>query len=321
MKIQKSETIDKNLRIAVIGVGGVGGYLSGMLLRAFSNVTLVARGGRYEAIQKNGLVLHSEYSGESIGHPAALVQDASMLEEQDVILICVKNYSLDEILPALAKVSTENTILVPVMNGVDAAQRIRAAVKNGRIVESVIYTVSYAKEDYSIVQEGTFTSLRIGASGAACEDTGTDAAVQLISDMFTEAGIEHKISEDVRLDIWRKYILNCAFNVETAAYQLSIGGLRTDPKYAQEYVMLVREAAAVARAKGIPVTEDHEQMIIRRFDEYADDATSSLQRDIRDGKRAETDTFSGYLIREAEALGIDVPVSRKMSTLLEKLVS
>ena len=305
-----------DMRIAVIGVGGVGGYLSGMLLRAFANVTLVVRNKRYEAFRRNGLVLHSEYSGDSIGHPAGLVTDTSLLGEQDVIFLCVKNYSLDEVLPSLARICTEDTILVPVMNGVDAADRIRSTVKNGHIVESAIYTISYTREDYSIVQEGNYTNLRIGT-----RDLLESEYAGSVSEIFNASGIEHKISGDIRLDIWRKYILNCAFNVETAAYQLSIGRLREDPLKADEYEALVREAGAVARAKGIPVTDAHLKQIIDKFPEYDYEATSSLQRDIRDGKRAETDTFSGYLIREADSLGIQVPVSKKMAELLSRFCS
>ena len=319
METGANKTDIRETRIAVIGVGGVGGYLSGMLLRTFPHVTLVARGRRKEALEQNGLVLHSQFSGESVGRPERIVEDTALLAAQDLIFVCVKNYSLDEVLPALERITAPETVIVPVMNGVDAADRIRAGIRGGQVIDTVIYTVSYTRDDYSVVQEGDFTSIRFGRKdkeAVPAQKLAEDPALFLTEQVFSEAGIDHKYSEKIEVDIWRKYILNCAFNVETAAYQKSIGELRSDPKGAEEYAALVREAALVARAKGIPITDRHEQMIIDRFQEYQEEATSSLQRDIRDGKRAETDTFSGFLIREARKNGIEVPVSEKMFSIL-----
>ena len=75
----------------------------------------------------------------------------------------------------------------------------------------------------------------------------------------------------------------------------------------------MQEAYQVALAKGVKVEREHIDAIIHRFYyELADDATSSLQRDIRAGKTAEVDTFSGYIVREGKRLGVDMPVSEKM---------
>lgn len=115
------------------------------------------------------------------------------------------------------------------------------------------------------------------------------------------------------MEIWRKYILNCAYNVETAFYDNTIGQLRRDEKKAKEYEALVNEAYQVGLAKGVAIRQEHIDAIIHRFYyELADDATSSLQRDIRAGRRSEVDVFGGYIVREAERHGIPVPVSLKM---------
>lgn len=313
------EKIEKGIgekKIAVVGVGGVGGYLAGMLIPAFPHVTLVARGARGESIARNGLVLHSDYHGERCVRPEQVVSNAEQLPPQDYIFLCVKNYSLEQAVEEMKGAVTDDTVIIPVMNGVDVGERTRRLLGKGIVVDSLIYIVSFAGEDYSIYHQGKFADVRIGIMNA---NEREKRAVSEVAEILSRADVDYEVAEDIEREIWRKYILNCAFNVATAAYDNTIGELRDDAKKAEEYKRLVWEAYAVARVKGVHVTEEHAQIIEDRFYKYADDATSSLQRDIRAGKASEVDVFSGYLVKEAHRLGVDVPVSEKMYGLLSQV--
>lgn len=304
----------KEKKIAVIGIGGVGGYMAGMLGNAYPHITLAARGRRLESIRKNGLVLHSDYHGEITLTPehAAPIEE---IEEQDYIFVCVKNYSLEEVCRSMEHAVGEHTVIVPVMNGVDPGDRIRHLLKKGIVVDSLIYTISFVNPDYSITQQGDFTKLYIGIQNAA---PAQQRAVNAVSAILSGADIDHKIAEDIEQAVWRKYILNCAYNVTTASYNNTLGQIRSDPVKSKEYEALVNEAWQVALAKHVNITQDHIDTIIHRFYyEYADNATSSLQRDVWTGKRSELETFSGYIVQEAEKYQIDVPVSKKMYQILK----
>lgn len=305
-----------NKRIAVAGIGGVGGYLAGMLGRVCPHLTMAVRGDRRESILKNGLVLHSEYKGEINVRPEYAVP-VSEMGEQDYIFVCVKNYSLEDVCREMEHAVTENTVIIPVMNGVDPGERIRKALGKGTVVDSLIYIVAFANKDYSVTQQGDFANLRIGIRNA---DETQQQKVQEVSDILTGADIDHMIAEDIEVEIWRKYILNCAYNTESAYYDNAIGQLRSDPKKAEEYEALVREAYQVAQAKGVGVRQEHVDAILHRFyHELAENATSSLQRDMRAGKKAEVETFSGYIVREGQRLGIRTPVTEKMYEGLKAL--
>ena len=296
-------------RIAVVGIGGVGGYLAAMLGRCCSHLTLGARGGRKESILKDGLVLHSDYKGEITVHPERVVPVAE-IGEQDYIFICVKNYSLEEVCEDLKKAVTDDTVIIPVMNGVDPGERIRNLLGKGTVVDSLIYIVAFANGDYSITQQGDFANLRIGIKNA---DEIGKKKVSEVSEILSEADIDHEVADDIEAAIWKKYILNCAYNAESAYYDNTIGELRSDQDKAGEYEALVNEAFRVALAKGVHVDQKDVDAIIHRFYfELADNATSSLQRDIRAGKKAEVETFSGYIVREGKRLGVAVPVTEKM---------
>lgn len=309
-------------RVAVVGVGGVGGYLAGMLGQVCPHLTLAARGGRKESLQRNGLILHSDYKGELTAVPEQVVETKN-LKKQDFIFICVKNYSLEEVCRELAPAVTDETVIIPVMNGVNPGERVRSYLGRGTVVDSLIYIVAFANEDYSITQQGDFARLCIGIKDAAVPQENGAAVYQKkaapqekaaeTAALLTAADIDCEVAADIEVEIWRKYILNCAYNVETAFYDNTIGQLRRDEKKAKEYEALVNEAYQVGLAKGVAIRQEHIDAIIHRFYyELADDATSSLQRDIRAGRRSEVDVFGGYIVREAERHGIPVPVSLKM---------
>ena len=302
------KTEDK--KIAVIGIGGVGGYVAGMLAKAYPHVTMVARGARGESIRENGLVLHSDYKGEIVAKPERVVPVREM-GQQDYIFICVKNYSLEDVCENIRDMVTDDTVIIPVMNGVDPGEKIRSLIGRGTVVDSLIYTVAFANADFSISQQDTFTWLCIGIKNA---DQGQKEKVAQVAEILKGADIDYKDDGDIEVEIWRKYILNCAFNVMTAFYDNTIGELRRDPVKAQQSDTLVWEAASVGRAKGVALTDEHIQEVIHKFRHvHADNATSSLQRDFQICKKqTELETFSGYIVQEAKRLGVSIPLSEEM---------
>ena len=302
------KTEDK--KIAVIGIGGVGGYVAGMLAKAYPHVTMVARGARGESIRENGLVLHSDYKGEIVAKPERVASVREM-GQQDYIFICVKNYSLEDVCENIRDMVTDDTVIIPVMNAVDPGEKIRSLIGRGMVVDSLIYTVAFANADFSISQQDTFTWLCIGIKNA---DQGQQEKVTQVAEILKGADIDYKDDGDIEVEIWRKYILNCAFNVMTAFYDNTIGELRRDPVKAQQYETLVWEAASVGRAKGVALTDEHIQEVIHKFRHvHADNATSSLQRDFQICKKqTELETFSGYIVQEAKRLGVSIPLSEEM---------
>lgn len=301
---------DQKLRIAVVGIGGVGGYLAARLAKAYPHVTVVARGPRGDSIRKDGLRLCSDLAGDILSRPEKTVDSAADLAPQDLIFLCVKTYSLEEVCGQLEQGQGigPDTVIVPVMNGMDTSDKARSYLHQGIVLDALIYIIAFAGPDYSITQQGPAASLRIGSKILEAA-----SSVRLTSKILSGAGIDHKVSADIESDIWKKYILNCAYNIATAFYDSAIGPIRQDPKKAADFEQLVYEAYAVAQVKGIHVEKRDADAIIRRFyEELAEDATSSLQRDVQAKRPTELETFSGSLIREAGRLQVDVPVSIRM---------
>lgn len=309
----------KDKKIAVVGLGGVGGYLGALLAEHYPHVTFVARGQRGESIKEHGLILHSEYRGERVCHPEKVVSSGEELEVQDYIFVCVKTYSLEEALKSIEGAVDEHTVVIPVMNGADTGERARAILSKGQIVDSLIYIITFANPDFSITQQGMYTIVWLGIADA---DEKQKEILKEADMLFNQAEIESRIAEDIKRQIWKKYIMNCAYNVETAAYDNTIGQLRDDTVKAKEYEALIHEAYDVAVAKGVAMRESDLDWLIRRFyEELSDGDTSSLQRDVEAHRQSEVDTFCGYLIREAKKSGVAVPVMERMEKMIVNRLS
>lgn len=160
------------MKIMVTGIGAIGGYVASILTLNYPDqVTVVARRRRKESLLTNGLVLHSAMIGEKVTHPK--VTDNPAAEGiQDVIFVCVKNYSLASALEGIKACVGPGTIVVPMLNGVDHTEKAAAILPPGtRFVDTVIYINSAAEKDYSISQLSKFAILFIGAEDKAAAET------------------------------------------------------------------------------------------------------------------------------------------------------
>ena len=298
--------MSSDLKITVMGLGGVGGLLSGALIRHYGDrVSLIARGARAEHLRSQGLTLHSDVFGEFTVLPGCVTDDPSQLPVQDIILVCVKNGGLEKAAAQLKPIVGPRTLVLPVMNGVSASRNLRAWLGQGHVLDSVIYTVSSAGPDYSITQKGRFTTIHMGASLPEDQEGARACCAAL-----KEAEIDCRLAEDVQAAIWSKFVLNCAYNVVTARWGITIGQIKADPKLTKDYHDLMEEAWKVGRACGVALPDDLLEKHMIRLANTTDDSTSSLSRDFDEGRVGEMDIFCGEVIRLAEQLGVEVPVTR-----------
>src|SRR5688572_10772744 len=136
-------TIGMIRTVGIIGVGGVGGYFGGKLCRVQSNgsgisISFVARGEHLQAIQESGLLLSSD-EGDDVCRPALATDDFADLPRLDLCLICVKEFDLAGVLSRLGPIASNETIFLPLLNGVDVYARIRAVIKKGIVLPACVY--------------------------------------------------------------------------------------------------------------------------------------------------------------------------------------
>lgn len=299
------------MKLMVSGIGGVGGYIAAVLCRYYpKDVVLVARGRRKDALTR-GLVVHSAVLGEQVYHPAVTEQPAST-GIQDVIFLCVKTFSLEEALTALLPCIDKHTIVVPVMNGIDHADRAAAILPAGRLVNSLIYITSSYDSEYAICHASPYARMRVDSPDA-------EAAEQICRLLNHEGVMECTIPDDMKSALWKNYIINCAYNTITAYYRCTTRGLLEHAERLAQFQALLDEACAVAAAAGVRLPAELASEIFSNMMHYRNaDATSSMARDAMAHRPTELETFSGHLVRLADQLGVPVPVSKRFYDVLKE---
>lgn len=327
------------MRIAVFGMGGIGGVLGGALARTFpEDITFIARGKRKAALEKDGLTVHSDLLGEFTAHPAEIIDSAALSPENatgngampeahsfapmDVVLVCVKNTGIHEAAKAIRPLVDDNTLIIPAMNGLSAGEVLKEYYPNNPISEAVLYVVAYAKEDYSLLQLGKFTRIRMNDLGGTDDspihgtETGAEKVAALV-EMFNAAGLDAKASSHIKKDLWNKYAFNCAFNTMTAALACNAKVIKEENNL-QDFRSIVTEVFEVAKAEGIEFTQEAIDKHVDTMLHTSGGSDSSLSRDFAEGKTGEMEMFSGDLLRRGEKVNVALPVLTKYYEMLKK---
>src|SRR5690554_4155637 len=293
-------------RVCVYGIGGVGGYLGGMLaVGAKDNyeVYFVARGNHLEEIKKNGLALITPSKGEIRIHPTRAVENVGDLPEMDIIILAVKGYDLVEAVEDINKISKENTTIIAPLNGVDIHERIRSKLNRGIVLPSCIFVTSTVKDPGVVVHKGG-TSLLVLGKDPQVEDYDSKELVEIINN----AEIPHRWEEKPEIIIWEKFIMFAPFALVTAYSGKSFGQVMEDVDLKGLIKNIMEEVVELARAKGIPVKDSLVETYLGNAQFYPYETRTSYQRDIEGGKgKDEGDLIGGTIIRLGKEHGVPTP--------------
>ncbi|MEZ4797204.1 MAG: 2-dehydropantoate 2-reductase [Flavobacteriaceae bacterium] len=290
------------MNIVVFGAGGVGGYFGGKLAQAGKDVTFIARGKHLQAIKTNGLQIKSIH-GDFKVHPKA-TDDVANIKSPDLIILGVKSWQIDEVATQLKPVINENTIVLPLQNGADNADRLRAIIPHKNVFAGLCKIVSRV-ESPGVIDHFAFDPEIVFGE----YDNEHSKRVQNVSALFDKAGIKNKVSDDIHLDIWKKFLFIATVSGIGALTRVEFGVMRNDENIRQIMYQTANEIVAVANAKGIALTIDDIEMVLKVVDNLNAKTTASMQRDIMEGRPSELDIFNGYIVRQGKALHIATPAN------------
>ena len=322
---------ERDMKICVVGIGGIGGFLGGELVKKMARtenlVYFMARGPRKVQYIKTGLIVRSDIQGQYRVRPYGIGETAEELGLMDVIFLCVKSYDLEDTCRQIRRMVGPDTIVVPVMDGIDTAKKAAQYLGRGIVLDAVMYVSSESQPDFSVCQRGTFCDLFIGARfpDKISRRTGYTQkqrwAMETITAIFRYTAIPCTVTEDIELVLWKHFIFSCAYNTVTAAHGITAGDLRRKMRYQVELKGVLNECAYIARLKKMPISGTiEEELMCHALWERAPDSSSPMRLDVDSGRPAELDLFSGYLLEQARELLVDVPATRRLhEIILEKL--
>ena len=299
-----------NMKIMIVGAGGIGGYLAAMLSRKFGDITLVARGAQLNAIRENGLTLVNNGERFTV-RPALCTDNPSEAGEQDVILLCTKSYGLAAALDQVRPCVKPDTLLIPMLNGVNTHKRIAAGMDKGIALDGCIYVFSRITAPGVIEKGGALNRICMGIPGKkAAEQPET---LFRLRDMLNESGISTEIPDDIVREMWLKWSLISTNGQACVFFNVPVGKLRETPHMYEFLMGLVDEILLIAKAEGVDMPDDLKNRIAKTVADMPYDSTPSLLRDINEpGKPTEMDLFAGELCRMADKHGIEAPNNHKI---------
>lgn len=302
------------MRIAVMGAGGVGGYLAARLATAGTDLQLIARGPHLDALRRDGLTLRSVAGDAHVRVPATA--DPGEIGPVDAVVFGVKSTDTDAAASACRPLIDGDTAVISFQNGVDNEERIAAAVGGEHVVGGVALIFSTIAEPGVIEHTGGPTRFIVG------ELDGTRSTrLERFVATCTDAGIDAVLTDDIHLALWQKLAFICAVAGATAAVRLPLGEIREDPAGHALLRGLVAEVCQVGHANGVALPDDLVDQHLAVIDSLDAGAFSSLHYDLVHGKPMELEALHGTVLRLAGDVGVDVPWTRSIHAVLSPWAS
>lgn len=291
------------MKIVVFGVGGVGGYFGGRLAEAGFDVTFIARGKQYDAMKLRGLQIKS-ILGDFKVHPN-VVSNIEEIDQADLILLAVKAWQVRDVAKSLNSVISENTVVLPLQNGADKGDILCEVLDKRNVIDGLCRIVSRI-ESPGVIDHFAFKKPEIifGEIDGSITDR-----IKEIYKIFSKANIKNHYSEDIRLDIWRKFLFITTVSGIGALTRVPFGIMREDESIRNIMYQTANEIVAIANAKNIALNNDDIENTFKAIDNTLFNTTASMQRDIMDGRPSELDNFNGYIVKQGKELHISTPAN------------
>jgi 2-dehydropantoate 2-reductase len=306
------------IKYCVAGAGGTGGCLAAFLALAGCDVTLIARGDHLAAMKKDGLVLvrdDGENRTETVAEGLKTVswdEYAASGSVPDVLFLCTKSYSVESAAEDINRCCGDDTLIIPLLNGIRMGDFVRRYVSCGRVIDGCIYIVGMKDGPGRVLMRGDMFRIVFGsADGSLGED---EAAA--IADDLRGAGIKTVVSDNIIRDCIRKFSYVATTGAAGLYFGTNVGPMQHPGEERDFVIGLIREVAELGEAMGAHANVDLVKKGLAILDHVPPDSCSSMQRDVEAGRQSEF----AQQVTETVALGEKYGVDMKYFRLVDEKV-
>ena len=307
------------MKYIIIGAGGTGGILGFYMTKAGKDVTLIARNAHLEAMQKQGLSVEKMWTNETETIPVGAESMESYEakgEKADVILVCVKKYSLDSCIPFIQNISHENTIVVPVLNVYGTGAYLQEKLPKVLVTDGCIYVSANIKQAGVLLQHGEILRVFFGVrekedlkklNGQLDGEYKAERLLKKIAQDFKDSGIDGILSDNIKRDALTKFSYVSPIGTAGLYLHAVAGDFQREGEARELFKTLIREIVTLANAMGITFEENLVERNLKILSNLPEEATTSMQRDVIEGKQSEIDGLVYEVVRMAKKYGAEVP--------------
>jgi 2-dehydropantoate 2-reductase len=303
------------MRIAVIGTGGIGGPYGASLAKAGAEVTFVARGAHLAAMRENGLRIEED-RGDTHIRPVQATDNLAGIGTVDVVLSCVKLWDLDAVAEHIRPIVAPQTAVIPLQNGVDAAERMVRILGNAAVMGGVAFVTGTIIAPGVIRQTGAYQRMTFGELDGRTSERG-----QRLRDLCEAAGFEGVLSPDIMVAVWEKFVMLVPLSGLNALTRLPLGKWRDDPDLLALYEAALRETVSVGLAEGVGLRSDSVDRTLAQMRSMPPHHTTSMGNDLLRGNRLELPWFAGKVVELGWRHGVETPANGFIYAALKPYVN
>ena len=290
------------MRIAIFGTGGAGGYFGAQLARAGEDVIFIARGKHLQAIQTQGLRVETS-KGEIVIHPAQAADDPARVGVVDLAIVGVKTWQVIEAARTMQPMIGPKTFVVPLQNGIEAPSQLAEVLGVEHVLGGLCGTMSWIVGPGHIRSIGEMHFIKFGELHRRPSERA-----ERLRQVFERAGVKVEVPSDIHVSLWEKFLFVASFGGVGAVTRAPIGVIRSLPETRQLLEQCLREIFSVARARQIALADGSVEKSMAFLDSLAPGGTTTLQRDIFDGKPSELEAWNGAVVRLGREVGVATPI-------------
>jgi 2-dehydropantoate 2-reductase len=301
--LQRKAGHGAGMRIAVVGAGGIGGPYGAALAAAGAEVTFVARGAHLAAIRENGLRIEGDRGATHL-RPARATDDIAAIGTVDYVLFCVKLWDVERAGAQLRPLLEEETAVVALQNGVDAAERLVALLGPEAVMGGTAFVTGQIVAPGVVRQTGTYQEMTFGELDGRISRRG-----ERLRELCSAAGFDAVFSPDVRVPIWQKFLLLVPLSGLNALTRVPLGIWRADPDLLALFEAALHETDAVGRAEGVNLPPDSIARTMATMRAMPDHHMTSMGNDLLRGNPIELPWFAGKVAELGRRRGVPTPAN------------
>ncbi|MCK5487083.1 MAG: 2-dehydropantoate 2-reductase [Desulfobacterales bacterium] len=293
------------MRIAVFGAGGVGGYFGGRLAQAGEDVVFIARGDHLKAMLKQGLKVNS-VKGDFLVKPVQATNDPAQVGIVDVVLVCVKAWQVPDAAEAIRPMIGPDTVALPLQNGLEAPTQLATVLGNQHVLGGLCGLSTFIIGPGHIRHAGADPWIRFGEL-----DNHPSERVEGLRQVFDRAsGLTVEIPPDIQVALWMKFLFITVWSGVGAITRTPLGIWRSLPETRQMAENALKEIISVAQVHNVRLPENAMPTTMNMYDSFPPEITTSMQRDIAQGRPSEIDAQIGAVVRFGRAADVATPLHK-----------
>ena len=299
------------MKIAIIGVGAIGGYVGIRLALAGEDVTFIARGANLQALRTRGIRLIMADGSEQAVASVKATDDYAAAGLQDVVILAMKAHQVEAVARDVPKLFGPETMVVPMQNGipywyfyghpgklagtqvqsVDPSGAIGANISAERVIGCVVYPAAELLAP-AVIKHVEGNRFPVGEpDGSASE------RVSRLAECFVRSGLQAPVLDNIRAEIWLKLWGNLTFNPISALSRATLAGICQYPLSRALAVSMMTEAQSIANKLGITFRVPLEKRIIGA--ERVGHHKTSMLQDVEAARTLEIDALLGSVVELA----------------------